>query len=50
MACATFGLILGGVLGGPVAQWLIRRHRLQSTTDAVRTLGPGTVPRRSAAR
>jgi ESS family glutamate:Na+ symporter len=44
MACATFGLILGGVLGGPVAGWLISRHRLQSTTDESTTLGPGTVP------
>jgi ESS family glutamate:Na+ symporter len=25
MACATFGLILGGLIGGPVAQHLIRR-------------------------
>ena len=28
MACATFGLIIGGLLGGPVAGRLIRRHRL----------------------
>ncbi|MDR0716018.1 MAG: sodium/glutamate symporter [Azoarcus sp.] len=26
MACATFGLILGGLTGGPVAQRLINRH------------------------
>ena len=25
LACATFGLILGGVIGGPVAQFLIRK-------------------------
>lgn len=24
MACATFGLVLGGLIGGPVARWLIR--------------------------
>lgn len=25
VACATFGLVLGGLIGGPVARWLIRR-------------------------
>ena len=29
VACATFGLVLGGVLGGPIAKFLITRHRLQ---------------------
>lgn len=28
MACATFGLILGGLLGGPVASRLIKKHNL----------------------
>ncbi len=28
MASATFGLIIGGVVGGPVAKFLIKRHRL----------------------
>lgn len=28
MACATFGLVLGGLLGGPVTQRLIKRHNL----------------------
>ncbi len=28
MACATFGLVIGGFLGGPVAGRLIRKHRL----------------------
>ena len=28
MACATFGLVIGGLLGGPVAQRLITRHGL----------------------
>lgn len=31
MACATFGLILGGLIGGPVAGRLIRKHALQPT-------------------
>ena len=30
MACATFGLIIGGIIGGPIAGRLIRRHRLES--------------------
>ena len=29
MACATFGLVIGGLIGGPLAKWLIQRHRLQ---------------------
>jgi len=33
MACATAGLVLGGVLGGPVAQFLIRRHRLSGPIE-----------------
>jgi ESS family glutamate:Na+ symporter len=28
MACATAGLVIGAVLGGPVAEYLLRRHRL----------------------
>jgi glutamate:Na+ symporter, ESS family len=28
MACATAGLVLGGLLGGPLAESLIRRHHL----------------------
>ena len=31
LAMATAGLISGGLLGGPVAAWLIRRHGLVST-------------------
>lgn len=29
MACATFGLVIGGLIGGPLAQWLIARHGLR---------------------
>ena len=28
MACATAGLVLGSLLGGPLAEYLIRRHKL----------------------
>ncbi len=33
VAAATFGLVAGGVAGGPLAGWLIRRHRLQGSDD-----------------
>jgi glutamate:Na+ symporter, ESS family len=33
MACATAGLVLGGVLGGPLAAFLIRRHRLSGPAE-----------------
>lgn len=29
LAFATFGLVAGGIFGGPVAEYLIRRHNLQ---------------------
>lgn len=32
MACATAGLVLGSLLGGPLAQYLIRRHKLSGPT------------------
>lgn len=31
IACATFGLVIGGLLGGPVARRLIARHNLISS-------------------
>jgi ESS family glutamate:Na+ symporter len=34
MACATAGLVLGGLLGGPLAAFLIRRHRLSGPSEA----------------
>lgn len=30
MTFATLGLVVGGIIGGPVAQWLIKRHKLSS--------------------
>ena len=39
MACATFGLVLGGILGGPVAEWLIRRHNLAPNRRGTRRTG-----------
>ncbi|MDJ0609740.1 MAG: sodium/glutamate symporter [Kiloniellales bacterium] len=34
IAFATFGLIAGGLLGGPVARWLIERHRIEPDPSA----------------
>ncbi len=28
IACATYGLVAGGLLGGPFARWLMRRHNI----------------------
>jgi ESS family glutamate:Na+ symporter len=41
IACATFGLILGGLIGGPVAQFLITRYSLvpNPESDATGTSG-----------
>ena len=39
IASATFGLILGGLLGGPLARFLIQRHKLEPESDAVQTIG-----------
>jgi len=39
LACATFGLILGGVVGGPIAKRLITRYKLESSSDEAPTVG-----------
>jgi len=33
MTMATFGLIIGGVLGGPVAKYLIKKHKLKPDNE-----------------
>jgi len=33
MACATAGLVMGAVLGGPVTEYLIKRHRLSGPRE-----------------
>jgi len=42
LAFATFGLICGGLVGGPIANWLIRRHSLapSSGSDRVEASSP----------
>jgi ESS family glutamate:Na+ symporter len=39
MATATFGLILGGILGGPIAKYLIQKHDLKTRDDSEVTIG-----------
>ena len=33
VACATFGLILASLMGGPIAKYLINKHKLESSGD-----------------
>lgn len=33
IACATFGLVFGGLIGGPIAQYLINKHDLKPYTE-----------------
>jgi len=39
LACATFGLVLGGVLGGPIARYLISKYKLESSSKEHITVG-----------
>ena len=39
IACATFGLVLGGVAGGPIANFLIKKHDLKSSSDKALSVG-----------
>lgn len=43
IACATIGLVTGGIIGGPIGGWLIDRHGLtpdESSTGAVLKASP----------
>lgn len=40
MACATFGLVFGGIIGGPIAQYLIKKHKLQISNIEVESDNP----------
>lgn len=46
IACATFGLVIGGLLGGPLAKRLITRHQLAQARPDAEQLAPTapTVP------
>ena len=39
IACATFGLILGGVIGGPIAKYLINRYHLKPESEESLSVG-----------
>ena len=39
IACATFGLVLGGVIGGPIARYLLHKYQLKSSSDEYITVG-----------
>jgi ESS family glutamate:Na+ symporter len=39
VACATFGLVLGGMVGGPIAHWLINKYQLEATSSEPITVG-----------
>jgi ESS family glutamate:Na+ symporter len=41
MACATAGLVIGAVLGGPLAELLLKRHRLSGPAPGVDTDADG---------
>ncbi|TPH17298.1 sodium/glutamate symporter [Litorilituus lipolyticus] len=39
IACATFGLVLGGICGGPIANHLINKHQLSSSSNEQLSVG-----------
>lgn len=39
IACATFGLVLGGIVGGPLANLLVQRRKLVASSEAPITVG-----------
>ena len=39
IACATFGLVLGGLIGGPLAKFLITHYQLTPSDDPALTVG-----------
>lgn len=39
MACSTFGLVMGGVIGGPIAKFLINKHQLQPDSNENLSVG-----------
>lgn len=39
IACATFGLVIGGLLGGPIARYLISHNKLAASGETELTVG-----------
>ncbi|PKH07875.1 sodium/glutamate symporter [Moritella sp. Urea-trap-13] len=48
IACATFGLILGGVIGGPIAKYLISHYKLEPSKEPELTVGTLHQPKQQA--
>lgn len=46
IACATFGLVLASLMGGPIARILIRRHRLKTPQAQSAAEPDGSTPER----
>jgi ESS family glutamate:Na+ symporter len=44
IACATFGLIAGGLIGGPIAERLIKKHKLSSKDAETDTADASSPP------
>ena len=44
VAAATYGLVLGGLLGGPLAAWIMRRHRIAGSGEAEAAQEAAAVP------
>ena len=44
MACATFGLVIGGVMGGPLAKRLVMRHKLAKARSLAEQTQDGHAP------
>jgi ESS family glutamate:Na+ symporter len=42
MACATAGLIIGAVLGGPLAEFLLKRYKLTAPAPVATETAPGS--------
>lgn len=47
IACATFGLILASLMGGPIAKFLINRHKLQPEKIEPQDVGLSETQRRT---
>ncbi len=45
IACATFGLIAGGIIGGPIGGWLIEKYKLKpKTAESTTAANSGAKP------
>jgi ESS family glutamate:Na+ symporter len=33
IACATFGMVAGSIVGGPMGEWILKKHRIKTPND-----------------